>query len=65
MLCCHNISQVNIVVYLGERLKSNLKNIEVGANKKGKPCSVPLKVYPISQRSGCSFEALKGNSDDT
>lgn len=53
----HNISQLNIVVYLGERLKSNLKNVEGDKKKKeAKPCSLPLKVYPISQYSGCSFE---------
>lgn len=54
-------SQVNIVLYLEERLKSNLKNIKGERKKKErkKTCFLPLKVYPISQCSGCGFEAKK------
>lgn len=58
MPCCHNTLQVNIVVYLEERLQCNLKNMK-GRDKKVEPCSLPLKVHPISQCSGCSFEAKR------
>lgn len=64
MLCCQHVSQVNIVVYPEESLKSNLKNME-GDEKEKKPCSLPLKVYPISQSSGWIFEARRANLDDT
>lgn len=58
ILCCHNISQVNILVYLGEVLETNLNNIREPKKAKHR-CSLPQKVYPISQCAGCSFEAQR------
>lgn len=46
MLFCHNISQVNIVVYLGDRLKSNLKNIEGDKKKTKKNIFLAPKSLP-------------------
>ena len=57
---CHNISQVNIVVYLGGegRLTSNLKDYQ-RRQKEVTPCSSPLKLYPISQGRRRRFEVKK------